>query len=347
MRERDARGLARLLRVAMLCVGLAAAVPAHADSPIAPDQRRGAEQTLLTYPEWFLVHSPAEYARYVADHPAHGFPFLEHIRQLWSSYASVTREQMREDAPANLGYHTMILVIGTSTTVEYALRSAYENTVGRVAWATASDLTAEDRYGARVAQDYVDFIRRQPWYLFDFGARLRGLWADVPLGGTGVVRKWERRYALTTEYAVKAAYAWLIERATRAAYDPALLTTQVVVDRVPATLPTGVRVVQPLADGRAIVEMPRYFDFRIAAGALAAEGVRFVDIAGNTSRILVTVWARERVALPPGADVLFDQPIVTVPGTRRIAVLLPVDALAAFLNDAPRRRIEIEHIYDY
>ncbi|MFM0076154.1 hypothetical protein PQQ86_33890 [Paraburkholderia sediminicola] len=39
----------------------------------------------------------------------------------------------------------------------------------------------EDRYGAQAAQEYVDFIRQEPWYLFDFGARLRHLWSDVPM----------------------------------------------------------------------------------------------------------------------------------------------------------------------
>ena len=57
-----------LLALSLLLACLASA----AESPIAPDQRRGVEQTFLTFPEWFLVHSPAEYARYVKQHPAHG-----------------------------------------------------------------------------------------------------------------------------------------------------------------------------------------------------------------------------------------------------------------------------------
>ncbi len=136
MLERRGAGL-------LFALGLLVATSGHAayESPIAIDQRRGAEQTLLTYPEWFLVHSPAEYARFVADHPAHGFPFLAHVGQLWGSYAAVTREQVRQDAPANVAYHVMILVIASSTTVEYALRSAYENVAGRLSWAVSSGRT--------------------------------------------------------------------------------------------------------------------------------------------------------------------------------------------------------------
>ena len=318
------------------------------ESPIAPEQRRGVEQTLLTYPEWFLVHSPAEYARDVAVHPSHDFPFIGHVAQLWRSYADVTREQMRRGDPANVGYHVMIVVIATSTTIEYALRAAYEDTIGRLGWALSSGRgTDEDRYQATVAQDYVDFIRREPWYLYDFGRRLRDLWTSVPLTGADPIRKWERRYALTTEFAVKAAYAKLIEKATRAGYEPALLTTQVVTDRVPSRPVADVRTVRVLPDGRALLELPRYDAFAAAATRLAEADARLVDIAGNHSVILVTLWSRDALALPPGSRVLFEQPLLTMPGTRRVAALLQVAALSPFLATAAAHGITVEHVYDY
>ena len=324
------------------------AAPAY-QSPIAPEWRRSVEQTFLTYPEWFLVHSPAEYAHYVAAHPAHGFPFIGHVRQIWSSYASVTREQVRGHYPGNPGYHVMICVIAGSTTIEYALRSAYENTVGRLSAATAADrLTPEDRYGAAVAQDYVDFIRKEPWYLYDFSGKLQRLWTETPAWGPDMVRKWERRYALTTEYGIKAAYGKLIKLATQAAYDTALLTTQAVADHAPAAPPPGVKVVRTLADGRAVLELPRYYDFRIAATRLAQQRVTLQDIAGNTSVILVTVRANAgNDVVVPGSRVLFAQPILTEPGRQRTALVLPVAGLSSFLAAAASHGIDVEHVYDY
>jgi hypothetical protein len=336
----------RFFACVLLCTGGAA----HAtDSAVAPDQRRGVEQTFLTYPEWFLVHSPAEYARFVRQHPAHRFPFLGHTGQIWSSYGAVTREQMRADYPSNIGYHVMICVIAGSTTIEYVMRSLYENTVGRLSWGLSSAvLTAEDAYGARVAQDYVDFIRKEPWYLYDFGAKLKGLWTDTPLRGPNLLRKWERRYALTTEYLVKAAYGKLIERATRAAYVPALMTTQVVAANVPAALPAGVVLVKPLPGGQAVLDLPRYFAFRLAATELAAHGARLTDIAGNSSVILVTVISAEgKHPVPPDGRLLFDQPILTEPGRKRSAIVMPVAALTPYLTGAPAMGVEVEHVYDY
>lgn len=334
-----------LLVAVLLCAASAFA----ADSPVAPSQRRGVEQTFLTYPEWFLVHSPAEYAAWVAAHPAHDFPFIGHTRQIWSSYASVTGEQLRRHYPSNLGYHVMIMVIAGSTTLEYALRSAYENTIGRLSWSLSTgELTAEDRYGARAAQEYVDFIRKEPWYLFDFTARLEGLWATTPALGPNMIRKWERRYALTSEYAVKAVYGKLIELATRAAYDPALMTTQVVVDRAPSQLPRDVKLVRSVEDGRAVLDLPRYYGFRIAATELAKAGATLQDIAGNTGDILVTVWLNADQPVPAGgARVLFEQPLLTMPGKRRVALVLPVSSLSAFLLRADASGVKVEHVYDY
>jgi len=329
---------------------LLACLTSAAESPIAPEQRRSVEQTFLTYPEWFLVHSPAEYARYVKQHPAHGFPFLGHVGQIWTSYAAVTEEQVRAKYPSNAGYHVMIGVIGSSTTVEYGLRSLYENTLGRISWATASELTPEDEYGARVAQDYVDFIRKEPWYLYDFSAKLKGLWADTPLFGENMLRKLERRYALTTEYLIKAAYGKLIKLGTSAAYEPALLTTQVVADHEPydlADLP-NVKLLRILDDGRAVLELPRYYDFRLAATKLGLQDVQLQDIAGNSGVILVTVLTRSHgTAAPSNSRVLFEQPILTEPGRKRVALVLPVAALSRYLVDAPRQGVEVEHVYDY
>src|SRR5207245_974349 len=136
--------------IALLHAGIALAQ----NSVIAPpEHRRGAEQTFLTYPEWFLVHSPAEYAAYVRDHTPTLFPFFGHIRQFWQGYGAVY-SATRKDYPFNFGYHVMVTVIGTSTTAEYALRAAYETLIGRLGeLAAAHGLTDEDRYAAAVAQD--------------------------------------------------------------------------------------------------------------------------------------------------------------------------------------------------
>lgn len=329
----------------------AAGVAIASDSPVPHADRRGAEQTLLTYPEWFLVHSPAEYARLVQTRPPHEFPFLRHIGQLWSGYAEVGYEQWRLGYPLNPGYHLMIGVIAGSTTLEYGIRAVYGNTIGRLSWVLGgSRLTDEDRFDALAAQQYVDFIRQQPWYLFDFGSRLEQLWTEVPMHGPGTIRKWERRFALSCEYGIKAAYGKLIKVATHAAYDAPRMNTDVVVESLPAdwTPPPEVSLLSRFPDGRALLSLPRYYDFRIAATALAKQGVRIVDVAGNRSTILVSAWAPAGASIDAhGGRVLFTQAIETPADTQRAVMLVPVGELSSVLAQADSHGLTIEHVYDY
>jgi len=279
---------------AMMLVAAIAAVPASPalQTPLA--DRRGEDQTFLTYPEWFLVYSPDEYADFLKEgrRPSE-FPFVGHLRQFWQAYASI-RGITGERYPFNGEYHTMIGVIGVSTTVEYALRAAYETVFGRLTELTAGGTTTEeDRLAAVVARDYVDFLALQPWYEYDFAHRLRQVWTDTPLLGPNMLRKWERKYWLTSEYGGKAIYAWAIGKATRSSFERPKLETlaYVALPAAPVTLPANVRVLRRDPDAHALVALPRYAPFTTDSLEMARDGVHFQEIAGNRDAILITLIA--------------------------------------------------------
>jgi hypothetical protein len=347
------RGLKALLAVSLLaaCCALFAATSMQSLTPV--EHRRGEEQTYLTFPEWYLVHSPAEFARYLAaERPPSEFPFLGHVGQLWSGYAKII--YATRDKAFNAGYHVMIVVIASSTTVEYALREAYEVLVGRLSELTRTHgPTAEERLAAKVAQDYVDFIRVEPWYEFDFWTPLRAVWCDTGWRGDDPVRKWERKYALSTEYLAKGVYGWLIKKATRASYDVPLPTTAVVVDRwvdrIAGNWPEMKRV-KGFRDGGELVLLPRYEAFKGVATAVARSGANFVEIAGNGADkpILVSVLVdRAWQVDEPGRHTLFEQTVLTEPKRKRVVLEIPVGELAQALREFDGMQVAVEHVYDY
>jgi hypothetical protein len=298
--------------------------------------RRGEDQTFLTYPEWFLVYSPDEYAAHLERGGApSAFPYFGHVGQFWNAYGAIARETGARYA-FNGEYHTMIAVIGASTTLEYGLRGAYEKTIGR-----ASELarfgvdTDEDRLQREVARDYVDFIALEPWYKYDFARRLKQVWTDASWLGRAPLRKWERKWALTTEYGAKAIYGWLIAKATHASFD------------VP--IPTTLARVRRASGAEELVTLPRYQPFTRAALALAEGGAEFVEIAGNRGVILVTAQAsagwREPGAWP--YRTMFRQKILTAEDRQRVAVVVPVAELSSALRMLSREPFALEHVYDY
>ena len=58
--------------------------------PLTPlKEIRPPDHTFLTYPEWFLVFSPAEQAEYFKTHTSTTFPYMKHVDELWGGYGAV------------------------------------------------------------------------------------------------------------------------------------------------------------------------------------------------------------------------------------------------------------------
>ncbi|HLQ44342.1 MAG TPA: hypothetical protein VK137_06415 [Planctomycetaceae bacterium] len=307
---------------------------------------RAADQTFLTFPEWFLVYSPKEYAELIAERSPSEFPYLEHIGQFWQGYRAVS--EATKDEPFNGRYHEMIFVIGASTSFEYGLKWFYETTVGRVAELTSRPPTEEDRLAAKVAKDYVDFLDVEPWYRFDFVTPLRRVWTE-PWRGPNLLRKWERKYFLTTEYSAKVIYAWMIKRSTESAYGIQTSLTTVVVDHLPSPIPaelSGLKARETLADGHVLLDLPRYQALTAQAELLARHQINFVEIAGNRGPILVSAIVPTEFD-ESGMTILAKQLILTQERKQRVLMTVPIADLSTRLRTLNQSGIHVEHVYDF
>jgi hypothetical protein len=312
------------------------------------EYRRATEFTYLTIPEWYLVWSPEEYADYITKKPPSTFPYLGHLKQFWESYHAIYTATA-DEYPFNRDYHLMIVVIGVSTTVEYGMKWFYENLVGTLTETTQQGQTEEDRLAAQVARDYVDFIVVEPWYKFDFVTPLKRVWSDTGWWGKHPIRKWERKYFLTSEYAIKAAYGWLIKKGSESVYDEEKPTTAVILDRAPVEDPANLSDLKVLTkndDGTVLALVPRYQAFTTYATSLSKNGANFVEIAGNRGPILISATVPDDFD-DSNFSVLIRQPIMTRPGRRRIVFAVPVPQLATVLRRYDSPGIRLEHIYDY
>ena len=311
--------------------------------------RRSADQTFLTFPEWFLVYGPGEQAEYLKENTSTTFPLMTHVDQIWNSY-KIVNDQLTGNLPYNDDYHLMIKVIAVSSTLEYGVKSGYENIIGRVSLLTTnSKSTDEDRFAAKYAQEYVDFLGEKPWYEFNFKKRLGELWTECDFFGPNLIRKLERKYMLSTELIAKAIYGKLIGMGTESAFEEAKLTTVVVTDKFKEELKSeSIKVEKVLDDGRAILRLPRYAPFKTAALTLAQAGISFQEIAGNDSAILLTliVDSSEEIKFD-NCKVLFQQTIPSNPKVKRVALVTTVPELSKTLSLLTENKTEIEHIYDY
>jgi hypothetical protein len=319
-------------------------VPAAAvASPVPAAIRRAEARTWLTYPEWHIVYSADSLGRHLAaGRPPSGYDYGADVAGFWRSFCAINRTAGAR--PGTGEAKLMIYTIGISFSAEMAVKAAWENTVGRVTEWIGGWASPEDRYAAGVQQRYAAFMHEVPWYRFGFGDALAGLWSAN--GVWSLVRRPERRVALSAEYGVKAVYAKALGAATGASLAPDALTLQMVVRADPATIRAidpRLKPLRSLPDGATLVEAPRYAQFTELLGKLAARDVAVADIAGNRT-IFLPIRAPER--LKPGAALLA-MPLGDRPGWWRYGVTVPVAELTSWMRETQAKGGEIEHVYDY
>jgi hypothetical protein len=308
-----------------------------------PSSRRPEANTYLTYPEWHIVYAYDGLAEALKTGDEHAFDYASSVAGFWRSTCSLMRvadEHGGADGPTR----TMIHTIGVSFTMEMAAKAAYEESLGRLAaWIRGQRKTPQDVAIAEMATDYAAFLRQTPWYKYPFARESQKLW-KAPVDG--VVRGWERRLAIGTEFGVKRVYARIIGGAAAAA--PAQLVIRTIVtglDEGTLSHIDDVKVVGVRQQGIEI-ETPRYDRFTRILADIARRGGSIREIAGNDD-IMVTVT----VPVGAAADLAHGTVIARVRRqgfpSERLIVGVKVTELATLLKGRPIGDPGLEHIFDY
>lgn len=295
-------------------------------------------RTLLTYPEWHIVHAYDDYAQVIRDGDPHDFNYAQAVFGYWSSLCTLTQEAAAL-GEIDGGTRQLVHVIGVSFTFEMMMKAAYEETVGRVFTLIRGRQHARlDNLSASQATDYAAFLQQVPWYRYDFRADAAALNAVA----TDALRDQERAFSLGLEHLARAAYADVIGRAVAATgFDD--LTLQMVVSGLPAqafTSVDGVSLIGETANGLEI-ETPRYRELTAILASWADQGAEFVDIAGN-DEIMFTAISDA----PTQDGALASLPRQGYTDTRHL-LLVPVRGLATALRTLNSRGLRLEHIHDY
>ncbi len=340
------RGLLALLVLVLLLLAPVAytelacrgdGTPVAYEAIVDAQHHRPEARTLLTYPEWHIVHAYDDYAQVIAEVDPHDYAYLPSIAGFWSSLCALSKEASTL-GPVDGGTKQMVYVIGVSFTAELLAKAAYEETLGRLAaWLRGPERAVLDDVSAQQARGYATFLQQVPWYRWDFS----GDAAALTEAGTGDLRDNERALALGLEYRAKAAYAKAIEAAVGAVGADAL-RLRMVVTGLPVAQLESMGDIQAITTGPkgTEIETPRYRELTGILMQMAGQGAEFAEIAGN-DQIMFT-------ALSDGP---FDNALTSMKrqgyGDMRHLILLPVADLAEALRGAEAAGLTIEHIHDY
>jgi len=300
---------------------------AHAEPPAPNDDPRGEVRTLASFPEWYIVYSAEEYARFVAagGMPSE-FPYFGAIRQYWETLdimrANLGDETIDEES------QTVLNVIGASFTVEYGIIGAYELTIGRLSeLASFGRKSPADLVIDANAARYAEFLYQTPWYRFPYFAMLRDLWQSQGASLFTSIRSFERMSVFSIGYGVKGIYGSILTYLSRSAFGYVGMETEIALEN-------------------ATTSAPRYRAFRDPALSLLRSGTEFRTIQGN-ERILVSAIAPRGTACTGAPAPIFEMPILTDEGGARYGYLVPVPDLRELVVALDACNASIEHLYDY
>ena len=324
------------------------APPAEARKALIQDKawQREEARTWLTYPEWHIVYSADSFGRFLEKNPPSGYSYLRDIKGFWSGYCAVNRAAAASGG-ADGGTRVMLYTIGLSFSAELLVKGLYENTLGRLSEWLGGWESADDRYATKVQQRYGAFMHETPWYEFPFGKAFNGLWSTTE--PKHKFRHWERRFALSGEYGVKAGYAGLIGWASGASLGRDERTLRLVAKASPAAIEGVDARLKPVGKAGSVgtvVEAPRYAQFTGLLNKLSNSRVELVEISGNDD-VFVTALLPDKAKPVPRADRLMSMPLADRPGWQRVGLSTKVPNLLPLLRSIRRSGGEVEHVYDY
>jgi hypothetical protein len=342
-----------LVAIEGFCRGpLAAAPAAPRDMPAVnePGYRRNEINTYFTFPEWYIVYSFEDFGRFLERGNESAFPYWRHIVGFWQSFCTINRIAAARPEPLT-EMKLMVYTIGISYSLELAIKGIYESSIGRLTeWTRGATRTPEDLLARKVTQGYAEFLHTVPWYKYPFLEKAGALWSDAPLDGPGLLRRWERKLALSAEYGVKSGYAWLIEKALDVSSAPEAREIMLVVSRLPPDVlarEPRIRVIRPLGAERQLIQIPRYKAFTKIVLDLARAGHGIVEIAGNDDILLTAILPNAATPTIAGTRELFSAPLGARPGFRRVGFDVRVEQLNRVVPQLEQAGAAIEHLYDY
>jgi hypothetical protein len=318
------------------CLGGAAAA---AFEPALPEpSRRPEAATYLGFPQDYVAHAHAEYARVIAGGDPHDYAFLPAVTEFWQSLCPLAGQAAARGGFDGAAKRDAYL-LGARFTAGMLAKAAYEETLGRaMTLIRGPDRAPLDARSAERSAAYAEFLRQLPWHQWRFGDEA----AALAEANSGTPRDWERTIALNVEYRVKALAAGVAARVFPGDGIEDLTLRAVVTGPAPEALTRidGVTVIGPAGAGTE-VEIGRREALPATLSALAEAGADFVEIAGNDD-ILISV----RSAEPALQGALRSMPRQGF-GDHRHLLDVKVPALAQTLRDYAGSGVTLESAFGY
>ena len=155
------------------------------------DYVRPKQGTRATWIEWGNVRSAEQYAEFIQTHHDYAFDYIGHFRQHWKHFYHYVKECIKDKEVSlkdlifsdNMAMNLFIL---TTASIQCSL-SAIANIPSRMVarwkhgknWRNVNNLTELEKFHAKTALEYSQFIQHTPFYMFDNLGKIQEMWKTI------------------------------------------------------------------------------------------------------------------------------------------------------------------------
>lgn len=342
------------------------------------DCTRAKEGTRATWIEWGNVRFSKQYAEFIQDHHSYAFDFIGHLRQHWQHFYHFVKESMNDKEikfrdlvfSDNMAMNMFILL---TTTIQCSLSTVTSLPSMMMArwkhgenWRNVSNLSALEKFEAKVEEEYSNFIDHTPFYMFDYIGKIKEMWKSVwsaPDHWSVKLSNSVGAFASTFSFLAKGLISAPIRKFYTAETNLEPDTIKILI-KDPKNNLDGVigrweeekdaefeknckiEVIYETPDGHKLVSVPRYRPFTKICEYLANEFELELLEVGNQKEISVDVLVeKEQETLDIiGSRVVYEMDRLQDPdGRRYVTYQVPVDRLQLFQRIGALQTIEYIH----
>ena len=311
---------------------------------IPNEHQKYAGGTYLNLPYWSEVFIKEEFFKYIEDNKTITFSYWDSIKIYWMYYLLVYKSNKH----INLKYHFILFFNAIFFTSQYLIKYIYNKTIGKVRNKSAFNKSENENLISMILQEYIDFIKNNSWYEFDFLSRLKAYYkfSRKSKSSKNFVEI-EKVIFLTLSFSIKQMIAKIIKIVNSINYSQINPLTVIELDSIPEEFKTILEIVNiGKYQKNYLLGLPKYKGLKFYFEMLSEDNILY-SIAGNKGSIVVSCLFKDSnkinlIKLTP----LF---LHRIPQTSHSRALyeININQLLLFIKFCESKKITLEIILDF
>lgn len=293
---------------------------------------------LLNWSEFFIKK---QFFKYIEENRSIDFAYWENVKIYWCYYLII----YKSNTHINIKYHFLLFLNTLFFTTQYLIKFIYNKTVGKLRNKIKKDNSENEMLITMILNEYIDFIKYNSWYDFDFWYRLKAYYKLRKKSKNEFIEL-EKVFFLTLSFIFKQLIANIIKITHAINYFEVSPFTVIEISNISEALKSNLEIINiGKYQKNYLLGLPKYKGLKYYLEFIGENNL--YSIAGNKELIVVSCIFKDINKI----NLINITPLCVhpIPQTNQLRVLYTVNIsqILAFINFCEIKKISLEKIIDF